>query len=59
MAYIIDGKAIAQKIKDELKLQVQDLKNQGIEYTVTPANSLGARLPLEKDGEEVDPIVLL
>lgn len=34
MAYIIDGKAIAQIIKDELKLQVQDLKNQGIEGTL-------------------------
>ena len=34
MAYIIDGKAIAQKIKDELKTQVEDLKNQGIEGTL-------------------------
>ncbi len=34
MAYIIDGKSIAQKIKDELKIQVEDLKKQGIEGTL-------------------------
>lgn len=34
MAQIIDGKVISQNIKNELRLQVQDLKSQGKECTL-------------------------
>lgn len=50
MAKIIDGKAISQEIKDELKEQVMQLKEQGVEITLAviqvgndPASSVYVR----------------
>ena len=33
-ATIIDGKAISQQIKDELKVKCEELKEKGIEVTL-------------------------
>ncbi|MBQ7934407.1 MAG: bifunctional methylenetetrahydrofolate dehydrogenase/methenyltetrahydrofolate cyclohydrolase FolD [Lachnospiraceae bacterium] len=50
MTKIIDGKAISQEIKDELKAQVAELKEQGVEITLAviqvgndPASSVYVR----------------
>ncbi len=50
MTKIIDGKAISQEIKDELKVQVAQLKEQGVEITLAviqvgndPASSVYVR----------------
>lgn len=38
---------------------IEELKSQGLKYSVSPSSALGAGLPLEKEGIERNPIVLL
>ena len=40
---------------------IEELKGQGLKYSVSPSSALGAGLPLEKEGLEKDrnPIILL